>query len=106
MDLIGRTEEVILLCIWRLKDDAYGVTIRKELNERTDKDWSLGAIYAPLHRLEQKGLVRSRLGDPVAARGGRRTVLYHLTPAGKNALVELKAVHESLWSGVAGLATN
>jgi len=103
MDLLGRTEEIILLTVWRLQNDAYGVSIRKELNGRTDKDWSLGAIYAPLHRLEQKGLVSTRLGEPGAKRGGRRTVLYSLTPTGKEALVDLKAVQDSLWTGLISL---
>ncbi len=103
MDLLGRTEEIILLAVWRLQDDAYGVSIRKELSHRTRNDWSLGAIYAPLHRLEQKGLVSTRLGDPGEKRGGRRTVLYSLTSKGKGALMDLKAVQDSLWTGLISL---
>jgi PadR family transcriptional regulator len=103
MELLGRTEEIILLAVWRCQDDAYGVSIREELNERTNKDWSLGAIYAPLHRLEQKGLVTTRLGDPGTKRGGRRTVLYSLTKSGKQALLDLKAVQDSLWTGLVSL---
>ncbi len=103
MDLLGRTEEIMLLTIWRLQKEAYGVSIRNELNERSGKDWSLGAIYAPLHRLEQKGLVSTRLGEPESKRGGRRTVLYELTDGGKKALVDLKSVQDSLWEGVARL---
>ncbi len=103
MDLLGRTEEIILLTIWRLQDKAYGVSIRNELISQTKKDWSLGAIYAPLHRLEQKGLVSTRLGDPGSKRGGRRTVLYSLTGEGKEALLDLKTVQESLWTGIVSL---
>lgn len=100
MDLIGRTEELLLLAIWRLQSEAYGVTIRNELKERTGTEWSLGSMYAPLHRLEQKGFVKTRFGDPEAKRGGRRTVLYTLTPKGKQALLDVRAVQDALWSGL------
>jgi PadR family transcriptional regulator PadR len=103
MELLGRTEEIILLTIWRLQDGAFGVSIREELAKQTGQDWSLGSIYAPLHRLERKGLVATRLGEPGAKRGGRRTVLYHLTPTGKQALIEIKSVQDSLWTGIATL---
>lgn len=103
MDLLGRTEEIILLSIWRLQDDAYGVSIRSDLKVRTEEDWSLGAIYAPLQRLERKGLVRTRTGDPEARRGGRRKVFYELTNKGRQALVEVKTSHETLWQGITGL---
>ncbi len=103
MDLLGRTEETILLSIWRLQDDAYGVSIRSDLKDRTDSEWSLGAIYSPLQRLERKGLVRTRMGDPESRRGGRRKVFYELTRKGKQALVEVKTAHESIWEGISGL---
>jgi len=103
MELLGRTEEILLLTIWRLQNDAYGVSIRAELNSRTNKEWSLGAIYAPLHRLEQKELVSTRFGDPGSKRGGRRTVLYSLTRSGKQALLDIKAVQDSLWTGLVSL---
>ncbi len=105
MELLGRTEEIILLTVWRLQDEAYGVSIRKELIAQTGKEWSLGAIYAPLHRLERKGLVNTRLGERGSKRGGRRTVLYSLTSTGKEALLDLKAVQDSLWTGIVGLRT-
>ncbi len=103
MELLGRTEEIMLLTVWRLQNEAYGVSIRNELNSRTRKDWSLGAIYAPLHRLEQKGLVSTRFGEPGSKRGGRRTVLYSLTPKGKESLLDLKTVQDSLWTGLISL---
>jgi len=106
MELLGRTEETILLSIWRLQDDAYGVTIRKDLKNRTGSDWSVGAIYAPLQRLERKGLVTTRFGEPEAKRGGRRTVLYSLSIKGRAALIELKSSHEALWQGITGLKTS
>jgi PadR family transcriptional regulator, regulatory protein PadR len=100
MDLLGRTEEVLLLTIWRLQDEAYGLSIRDEICAKTGSEWSIGAIYAPLHRLERKGLVTTKFGLPEAKRGGRRTVLYHLTQSGKNALLDTKAVQDALWTGI------
>lgn len=106
MELLGRTEEIILLSIWRLQDDAYGVSIRSDLKIRTGNEWSLGAIYAPLQRLERKGLVRTRMGDPESRRGGRRKVFYELTKKGRQALLHVKSSHETLWEGITGLTTS
>ena len=105
MELLGRTEEIILLAVWRLQAEAYGVSIRKELLKATGNDWSLGSIYAPLHRLERKGLVSTHEGEPGTTRGGRRTVLYNLTSSGRKALLEVKEVQDSLWTGIASLKT-
>ena len=104
MDLLGRTEEILLLAIWRLQDGAYGLSIRDELGACTGKEWSIGAIYAPLHRLERKGLVTTRFGSPEAKRGGRRTVLYHLTESGKSSLRDVKSVQDALWTGILSLS--
>ncbi|PIQ60302.1 MAG: hypothetical protein COV99_11800 [Bacteroidetes bacterium CG12_big_fil_rev_8_21_14_0_65_60_17] len=100
MDLIGRSEELLLITIWRLQDDAYGVRILETMNRATGRDWSLGSIYAPLHRLQRKGLVRITEGAPNPERGGRPTVLYHLTPKGKKALIDVKTVHDTVWTGI------
>lgn len=106
MDLIGRSEELILITIWRLQSDAYGVRILESMNQATGRDWSLGSIYAPLHRLQRKGLVRTTEGAADPDRGGRPTVLYHLTPKGKKALLDVKAVHDTVWSGIISLSAS
>lgn len=103
MKLLSRSEEVVLLSIWRLQDEAYGVSIRKQVSKATGRDWSIGAVYAPLHRLEKKGFVEARKGEPVSKRGGRSKVYYHLTPTGKQALLAVKHVHEALWGGIPAL---
>ena len=103
MNLLSRSEEIVLLSIWRLQEEAYGVSIRKRVSEATGYDWSIGAVYAPLHRLEKKGYVRSYQGDPESKRGGRSKVYYELTDRGKNALLEVKTVHEAIWSGIPAL---
>lgn len=100
MKLLSRSEEIILLCIWRLQEDAYGVQIRKEAARTTGYTWSIGAIYAPLHRLERKGLVQTHTGEPVPERGGRSKVYYTLTAAGIQSLVTIRQVHEALWTGI------
>ena len=66
--------------------DAYGATIRREIETRTDRELSISAVYTTLQRLEQKGLVRSRMGEPLPERGGRRRKYVELLPAGARAL--------------------
>ena len=103
MKLLSRSEEIILLAIWQLQDNAYGVTIRGQVKETTGREWSIGAIYAPLHRIEKKGLVRTIEGEPVAERGGRRKIYYIVTDEGKQAMAEIKKVHESIWKDAPSL---
>ncbi len=106
MKLLSRSEEIVLLCVWKLQEDAYGVTIRKLVSEATGHEWSIGAIYAPLHRLEKKGYVRTKQGEPVAERGGRSKVFYKLSEKGKKSLLEIKKVHETVWVGIPSLEIN
>ncbi|MDH5467774.1 MAG: PadR family transcriptional regulator [Candidatus Aminicenantes bacterium] len=103
MRLLSRSEEIVLLSIWKLQGNAYGVTIRKQVSKITGKNWSIGAIYAPLHRVEKKGLVRTVKSDPLPERGGRSKVYYEITPKGKKALLETKKVHDSMWVGIFSL---
>lgn len=106
MKLLTRSEEILLLGVWRLQADAYGVTIRAEVTRATGHEWTFGAIYAPLHRLEKKGYVRTRYSEPVAERGGRRRVYYELTRSGKQALLRVQQVHDALWLGMPALAVD
>jgi DNA-binding PadR family transcriptional regulator len=103
MKLLSRSEEIVLLSIWKLHGSAYGVTIRKQVSKITGKYWSIGAIYAPLHRVEKKGLVKTIKGDPIPERGGRSKIYYEITPRGKKALLEIKKVHDSMWVGIPSL---
>lgn len=97
MKLLSRSEEIVLLSVWKLQGDAYGVTILESLNRATDYEWSIGAIYAPLQRLAKKGFVQTRKSDPFPERGGRSRVYYEVTPKGRLALLKIKSVHEELW---------
>ena len=106
MKLLSRSEEIILLSIWRLQKKAYGMSIRQRVAEVTGKTWSFGAIYAPLNRLLKKGFVRSIEGEPTPERGGRRKIYYQLTDDGKRGLIEIHKVHEAIWVGIPSIATN
>jgi PadR family transcriptional regulator, regulatory protein PadR len=99
MKFLSRPEEFILFAIWRLGELAYCVEIRRELRAVTRKNWSFGAIYVPLGRLEKRGLIKSRLASPTPMRGGRSKRYYALTKYGLKALAEARLVHESMWSG-------
>ena len=83
---LGEFELLVMLAVLRLGDDAYGVTILEKLERETSRDLSVGAIYKTLGRLQQKGYVATRIGDPTPQRGGRRKKLYRLEPLGTRAL--------------------
>jgi PadR family transcriptional regulator, regulatory protein PadR len=100
VDYLGEFEQLILLALARLGDDAYGVTIRATLIERTKRKPSFGAIYSTLRRLEGKGLVRSFAGEPEAVRGGRAKKHVVLTPRGRAALREAHAAVVRMAEGV------
>ena len=85
---LGDFEQLILLALLRLGEDAYGVAIRREIEERTDRSISIGALYTTLQRMEGKGLVRSTIGDPTPERGGRRKKYYSLEADGSRALAD------------------
>jgi PadR family transcriptional regulator PadR len=100
-DYLGEFEHVVLLALMRLGDDAYGVTVRKEIEARTDRDVSIGAVYATLDRLEAKALVASRVGDPTAARGGRAKRHFRITSRG---VAAVNRTHEALRNMSKGLS--
>jgi DNA-binding PadR family transcriptional regulator len=81
-DLLGEFEHLILLAVLRLSDGAYGMSVRREIADRTGRDVSIGAVYATLDRLASKGLVTSAMGDSTPERGGRAKRSFHLTGAG------------------------
>jgi len=81
-DYLGEFEHLIVLALLRLEDRAYGVTVRQEIELRTKREVSIGAVYATLDRLEAKGYVSSRLGETTPARGGRSKRLFRVTAKG------------------------
>jgi PadR family transcriptional regulator PadR len=96
--LLSRSEELVLLAVWNLQDEASCLPIQRRLKEATGKTWSLGSIFDPLERLERKKLLESSLTEPTRERGGRSKRVYKLTPLGKRALRELRTIQDSLWS--------
>lgn len=96
----GEFEQVVLLTVARLKEDAYGMAIRQEIAERTGREVGIGSVYSALDRLEAKGFVSSSLGDPTPERGGRAKRFYRLERAGVRALHRAREMFASLWEGL------
>ncbi len=104
MKVLSSQDEILMLAVLALGDNAYGVTIRRHVSRVTAKEWSIGAIYDPLYRLEKKGLVRSFLTEPTSERGGRSKRMFQVTREGQKALMEHKKVRDELWNGLSNLA--
>jgi PadR family transcriptional regulator PadR len=100
---LGSLEHLVLLAVMRLADDAYGVTVRKEIDSTTGRDLSIGAIYATLVRLEAKGFVKSLTGEPTAERGGRAKRYFRLTANGKPAMQNTHETNQKMRAGIKGL---
>ncbi len=96
---LGEFEQVVLLAVLRLGDEAYAVPILDEIAQRTGRAVSRGSVYVTLDRLETKGYLRSRLGDPTAERGGRAKRYYALRPRGVEALRASRRALIALWRG-------
>ena len=94
---IGEFEELVLLTIACLGEDAYGVSIKEDIEKRADRSISIGALHSTITRLEEKGFVISWLGEPTEERGGRRKRFFDLTQSGKEALHEIKNLRDELW---------
>src|SRR5688572_18675229 len=97
---LGEFEYAVLLAVLQVNDDAYAVPVRRMIEERTGRPVARGALYTALERLEAKGCLRSRMGDPTAERGGKARRYFSVTPPGVKAL---KAMHASLASLSRGL---
>lgn len=99
-DYLGEFEHVVLLAVLRLRDQAYGVTVRREIEARTQREVSIGAIYATLARLETKGYVGSHAGDPTPERGGRSKRFFRVTAQGVAAVNRTQLALRSLTEGL------
>lgn len=100
MKLLTRVEELVLIAVWKLRDDAYCVPIREQLIEMTERNWSFGSVYDALDRLEKKGFLQSILSEPIKSRGGRSKRIYSHTQVGIKAMVEIKILQERIWDGI------
>jgi PadR family transcriptional regulator PadR len=102
-DYPGEFEQLVLFALLRLGKDAYGVTVRQEIAARTKRNVSAGAVYTALERMEAKGYVTSRLGDPTPERGGKRKKFYKLEPHGAKALGRAYAAVQAMAEGLENL---
>ena len=96
----GELEQQVLLAVWQLGEDAYGLTVRDELLARAGRGLTVGAVYATLVRLERKGWVSSRLAEPTPVRGGKRKRFFAVTPEGVQVVQGARVVMERLWEGL------
>ncbi len=100
MKMLSRAEEIILTAILQLKGNAYGITIRDYIKEVTGHEWSFASIYDPLNKLHRKKYVKKIMSEPTAERGGRRKILYEVSDTGKEALKEIRTVHDNIWASL------
>jgi PadR family transcriptional regulator PadR len=94
---IGEFEELVLLTVASLGEEAYGVAIKGDIERRSDRTISIGALHSTITRLEEKNYLKSWLGEPTQERGGRRKRFYELTQQGKVALHHVKDLRDELW---------
>src|SRR5262245_13969804 len=98
--ILGEFEQLVLLALVRLSPEAYGATIRREIEARAKRRLSISAVYTTLDRLEEKELVRSHVSDPVPQRGGRRRKYFELTPLGARALKQAHLAYAGMIGGL------
>ncbi len=97
---LGEFEEIVLLTVGILYDDAYGLSIKDEIGKQTDRKVMISAVHKSLVRLEDKGFLQSHMGGATDTRGGRKKKLYELTAMGKQALAKSKELRNKMWEAV------
>ena len=105
MKYLSRPEELVLLTLWKMREDPYGVNIRKYLSEMTGKYWSIGSVYVPLDRLEAKGYLTSYLANPTPERGGKAKRYYKITEAGLEEMREIQRIYAAFWDDMPDLSS-
>lgn len=103
MSDLTRFEEHILLSVWKLRDEAYGITIYNHIRSITNKDLAIGGIYFPLERLVKKGFLEAYMGEPTPVRGGQSKRYYRLTQQGREELIKSKKTQEAFWKNLPSL---
>ncbi len=102
---LGEFEELVLLTVVVLQSEAYGVRIKKELEERLGETLSVGSIQSALKRMEQKGFLTSEFGEATRKRGGKRKRIYTASQQALRVLAEIKEIRERLWASMPELST-
>ncbi len=100
MILLSRAEEIILISVYKLDGNAYGVSIREQIYKDIGHYWSFGVIYKTLKKMNYKNYVKKIPGSPLSERGGRSRYFYEITPEGLASLKEIRSLQSSLWKGV------
>jgi PadR family transcriptional regulator PadR len=101
---LGEFEELVLLTVAALQEEAYGVEIKRELEHRLKEKLSVGSIQSALKRMEEKGFLTSEFGEATQKRGGKRKRIYKATPYAHRILAEMKEIRAGLWSSIPTLA--
>jgi len=97
---LTRNEEIVLVGILRLRTNAYGVSIKSQIQELTGEDWNYGLLYCTLDQLVRKGCLIKKEGQPLPERGGRRKIFYSISASGRRALADAYELKETLWEGI------
>lgn len=103
---LGEFEELVLLVVGMLYDDAYGVAVKEAVLTETGRKVTLSSVHAALHRLSDKGYVDSRFGEPAKVRGGKRKKLFTLTASGVAALQDARSQRDRIWNAIPQIALN
>ncbi|WP_420386382.1 PadR family transcriptional regulator [Roseivirga sp.] len=101
---IGEFEEVVLLTVAILYENAYGISIKEDIEQRLNRKVSVGAMRTALSRLEKKGFLKSEFGEATAMRGGKRKRYYKVTPYGKKVLEQVMETRKKLWEAIPSMA--
>ncbi|MEQ9403075.1 MAG: helix-turn-helix transcriptional regulator [Cyclobacteriaceae bacterium] len=101
---IGEFEEIVLLTVAILYENAYGISIKDEIESRLKRKVSVGAMRTALNRLEKKGYLKSEFGEATAMRGGKRKRFFKVTPYGKTALEQVMETRKKLWDAIPSVA--
>ena len=104
MHFLSRPEEMLMLAIWRLKDDAYGVKIRQHVSEIIGKEFTYGNLYSALSQLAKKKYVKKTLGNPTPDRRGRRKIYYTVSSSGTKALKAARELNQKMWEKISDFA--
>lgn len=103
MDMLTKLEELVLITVIKLGDEAYGIAIYKRIVKLTGNKVAVSSVYFPLERLVRRGFLRTYTGTPSAKRGGMRKTFYRLTPEGIATLEENRALTDRAWEGIPSL---
>jgi len=101
---LGELEEIVLLVVANLFDNAYGLAIKLEIEDKCNRSITISTVHNVLQRLSEKGFLESRYSDPTPERGGKRKLLYTVSKAGQAALERSRSIREGLWSGIPNVA--